>query len=144
MKSLMFPLNQAIKTYAWEKPFTKLIAIARRMELKIVLKSSYLRGIYMTFMLFTTRMALFCTMLSTALLYGAGNITATRVFVASAYFNILSLIMSQMFVRSFVEIAEALVAIKRLQRFLEYDEKNEIANEFSGGNDVNGNANNVT
>lgn len=113
------------------------------MELKILVKSAYLRGVYMTFMLFTTRMALFCTMLSTVLLYGADNITASRVFVASAYFNILSLIMSQMFVRSFVEIAEALVAIKRLQRFLEYDEKTENLNDFTG-NDVNGNANNVS
>lgn len=48
-----------------------------------------------------------------------------------------------MFVRSFVEIAEALVAIKRLQRFLEYDEKTENLNDFTG-NDVNGNANNVS
>lgn len=39
-----------------------------------------------------------------------------------SYFNILSQTMSTMFVRGFGEIAEALVAIKRLQQFLMYDE----------------------
>lgn len=73
---------QVIKMYAWEKPFTKLITLARKMELKIVRKSAYVRGLYMTFMLFTTRMALFCTMLSIALLYGADQITAAKVFVS--------------------------------------------------------------
>lgn len=129
--------------YAWEIPFTKLIALARRMELKIVLKNSYVRALYMTFMLFTTRMALFCTMLSIALMYGEENITAAKIFVISAYFNIVSHTMSQMFVRGVAEIAEALVAFKRLQNFLEYDEKNEkgiafIVNGVNGGdaNDV--------
>ena len=109
--------------YAWEIPFTKLITFARRLELKIVLKNSYVRALYMTFMLFTTRMALFCTMLSIALLYGEENITASKIFVISAYFNIAAQPMAQMFVRGVAEIAEALVAFKRIQQFLEYDEK---------------------
>jgi hypothetical protein len=58
---------QVIKMYAWEKPFTKLIKFARKAELKIVTKSSYVRGLYMTFNLFTTRVALFCTLLTMAL-----------------------------------------------------------------------------
>lgn len=41
----------------------------------------------------------------------------------SAYFNIVSQTMSQMFVRGVAEIAEALVAFRRLQNFLEYEEK---------------------
>lgn len=32
---------QVIKMYAWEIPFSKLITYARRMELKIVRKTSY-------------------------------------------------------------------------------------------------------
>lgn len=129
--------------YAWEAPFNKLITMARRMELKIVLKNSYVRALYMTFMLFTTRMALFCTMLSIALLYGAGNITSAKIFVISAYFNIIAHTMSQMFVRGVAEIAEALVAFKRLQRFLEYDEKNEKGVVFVIDG-INGDANDVS
>lgn len=44
---------QVIKMYAWEKPFCALIALARKLELKVVRKSSYIRGIYMTFNLYT-------------------------------------------------------------------------------------------
>ncbi|XP_055306698.1 ATP-binding cassette sub-family C member 4-like [Sitodiplosis mosellana] len=114
---------QVIKMYAWEKPFTKLINYARQMELKIVRKSSYVRALYMTFMLFTTRMAIFCTMLAITVLYGSHEITAAKVFVISSYFGIIAHTMSQMFVRGVAEIAEVLVALKRLQNFLELDEK---------------------
>ena len=112
---------QVIKMYAWEKPFSKLIGLARRMELKIVKKNSYVRALYMTFLLFTTRMALFSTMMAMVLL--GDKLTASKVFVVAMYFNILSQTLSAMFVRGIAEIAEALVAMKRLQRFLELNEK---------------------
>jgi ATP-binding cassette, subfamily C (CFTR/MRP), member 4 len=119
---------QVIKLYAWEKPFGKLITLARKMELKIVKKSSYVRGLYMTFGLFTTRMALFCTMLSMVLL--GEDLTASKVFVIASYYHVISHVMSQMFVRGIAEIAEALVAMRRLQTFLDYEEKEEaISNQ---------------
>lgn len=68
---------QVIKMYAWEKPFGKLIRMARKMELKIVTKSSYVRALFMTFNLFTTRVALFATLLTMAL--GGQQITAAKV-----------------------------------------------------------------
>lgn len=116
--------------YAWEKPFAKLIAHARQMELNIVRKNSYVRGLYMTFLLFTTRMAIFCTMLSIVLLQGSDQLTASKVFVIAAYFNIVAHTMSQMFVRGVAEIAEALVAFRRLQNFLEYEEKDPSGMEY--------------
>lgn len=134
---------QVIKMYAWEKPFAKLIAHARKMELNIVRKNAYVRGLYMTFLLFTTRMALFCTMLSIVLLYGSEQLTAAKVFVIAAYFNIVSQTMSQMFVRGVAEIAEALVAFRRLQNFLEYEEKDLSGMEYMKmlplGLELNGN-----
>lgn len=111
---------QVIKMYAWEKPFCALIETARKLELKVVTKSAYIRGFYMTFNLFTTRMALFCTLLS-MLLFG-NDLTADKVFVFSSYFNILAHTMSGMFVRGFAEIAECMVAVRRLQYFLMYEE----------------------
>lgn len=129
--------------YAWEKPFAKLIAHARKMELNIVRKNSYVRGLYMTFLLFTTRMAIFCTMLSIVLISGSQDLTASKVFVIAAYFNIVALTMSQMFVRGVAEIAEALVAFRRLQNFLEYEEKDFCKLEYmkmtTGASESNGN-----
>lgn len=112
---------QVIKLYAWEKSFKKLTYFARDKELKVIRKSSYVRALFMTFMLFTTRSALYCTMMAVVLL--DGDLTASKVFVISSYFQIMANVMSQMFVRGIAEIAEALVAMKRLQTFLEYDEK---------------------
>lgn len=116
---------QVIKFYAWELPFSRLIASARKMELKIVRKNAYVRALYMTFLLFTTRTGVFCTMLSIVMLYGTDQLTASKVFVISAYFSIVSLTMSQLFVRGVAEIAEALVAMKRLRNFLMLEEKTE-------------------
>ncbi|EFN66324.1 Probable multidrug resistance-associated protein lethal(2)03659, partial [Camponotus floridanus] len=111
---------QVIKMYAWEKPFCAMIELARKLELRVVTKSSYIRGIYMTFNLFTTRMALYCTLV-TMLMFG-NELTVDKVFVVSSYFNILAQTMSGMFVRGFAELAECMVAIRRLQSFLLFDE----------------------
>ncbi|KAF5307736.1 hypothetical protein FQR65_LT06607 [Abscondita terminalis] len=111
---------QVIKMYAWEKPFEKIIRHARKLELKIITKLSYVRGLFMTFNLFTTRVSLFCSLLTVVLLNE--DITAPKVFVLMTYFNSLSQIMSSMFVRGIAEVAEAMVAVKRLQEFLLNDE----------------------
>ncbi|XP_052133191.1 ATP-binding cassette sub-family C member 4-like [Frankliniella occidentalis] len=58
---------QVIKMYAWEKPFNKLISEARRDEIKELLKVYMVRGVFMTFMMFTTRVALFSTLVTYAL-----------------------------------------------------------------------------
>ncbi|XP_003699290.2 ATP-binding cassette sub-family C member 4 isoform X1 [Megachile rotundata] len=132
---------QVIKMYAWEKSFCALIETARKLELRVVKKSSYIRGIYMTFNLFTTRMALFCTLIS-MLLFG-NELSADKVFVFSSYFNILAHTMTGMFVRGFAEIAECLVAVRRLQHFLMYEEFQEntfALNKFAAS--VNGSINN--
>lgn len=131
---------QVIKMYSWQKPFANLVSMARKMELKIIRKTSFVRALYMTFMLFTTRAAVFCTMLAIVLLYGSDQITADKVFVISSYFSIIAMTMSQLFVRGVAEIAEALVALKRLQNFLELDEKQtkQIDNGVSGHHNTNG------
>lgn len=127
---------QVIKMYAWEKPFANLISVARKHELKTIRNTSFLRALYVTFLLFTTRAAIFSTMLAITLLYGTDQITPDKVFVISAYFNLISMLMIQLFVRGVAEIAEALVALKRLQHFLLLDEKEteSICNGFNGEN----------
>lgn len=134
---------QVIKMYAWEKPFCALIETARKLELQVVSKSAYIRGIYMTFNLFTTRMALFCTLIS-MLLFG-DELSIDKVFVFSSYFNILAHTMSGMFVRGFAEIAECLVAVRRLQYFLMYEEfqdNGHILSNFTTS--INGSINSIS
>ncbi|KAL0104958.1 hypothetical protein PUN28_016534 [Cardiocondyla obscurior] len=118
---------QVIKMYAWEKPFCAMVELARKLELRVVTKSSYIRGIYMTFNLFTTRMALYCTLVS-MLMFGS-DLTADKIFIVSSYFSILAHTMAGMFVRGVAELAECMVAIRRLQGFLMLD-------EFQGSNIV--------
>ncbi|KAG8228792.1 hypothetical protein J437_LFUL006671 [Ladona fulva] len=111
---------RVIKMYAWEMPFARLIAEARRTEIDVLRKVSFIRGLYMTFNLFTSRMALFCAI---AAYVSFGNIvSADKVFVVSSYFIILSFTMSGIFVRGVAEVAEANVSIGRLQKFLLLDE----------------------
>ncbi|XP_051166811.1 ATP-binding cassette sub-family C member 4-like [Leptopilina boulardi] len=115
---------QVIKMYAWEKPFCALVEIARKLELKIVTKSSWIRAIFMTFNIFTTRVALFATLL--AMLLYKEQLTADKVFVFSSYFAVLAHTMTSMFVQGYAEIAECLVAVRRLQHFMMYDEYQEL------------------
>ncbi|XP_051166278.1 ATP-binding cassette sub-family C member 4-like [Leptopilina boulardi] len=115
---------QVIKMYAWEKSFCSLVKIARKLELKIVTKSSYIRGIYMTFNVFTTRIALFSTLLT--MILNKEPLTADKVFVFSSYFTVLAQTMTNLFVRGVAEIAECLVAIQRLQHFMVYEEFQEM------------------
>uniref|UniRef100_A0A182JYC3 Uncharacterized protein n=1 Tax=Anopheles christyi TaxID=43041 RepID=A0A182JYC3_9DIPT len=109
-----------IKMYAWERPFAKLISQARRKEMKEVLKSGYLRALYMSFQLFTTRAAILGVML--AFIAFDEDITAAKVFVAASYLSNVSYTMAGLFGRGIAELGEGLVATRRLQRFLEYEE----------------------
>lgn len=116
---------QVIKMYVWEKPFAKMVSLARKLELREVIKTSYIRGLFMTFQITTTRIAMFGT-LTTLVLFG-NKLSADKVFVFQAYFTALAFSMSMQFVRGVAEIAETLVSIKRLEEFL-------MLEEFQGNN----------
>lgn len=119
---------QVIKMYAWEEPFARLIAIARRLEIEQILKNAYVRGLHMTFNLFITRMALFCTVLAIILIDGSQEIPVSKMFMISYLFAAISHAMCQTFVRGLAECGECLISFKRLQMFLEYDEKTRPTN----------------
>lgn len=123
---------QMIKMYAWEKPFATLVSSIRRLELKVIRKTSNLRGLYTVFVLCTTRMAVFCTIVAILTLYGAHEITADKVFVIFAYYHCIAFNFSRMFVRGVAEIAEVHIAIKRLESFLELPEKETNAIAVNG------------
>lgn len=90
---------QVIKMYAWELPFARLIATARKLELKTLLQNAYVRALYMTFSLFTTRMALFCTILAILTMYGHENIRVSKIFMISYLFSAISHAMYDQFMK---------------------------------------------
>lgn len=126
---------QILKMYAWEKPFAKLIAYVRKVELKVIRKANYIRGLTLTMMLFTNRIAVSAIMLGIVLLYGPDQLTAARIFAVATYFNILGNMMSLRVPRAIGEGAEVLVSIRRIQQFLELEEKK---TESGSGSHENG------
>lgn len=76
-----------IKMYAWEKPFQAVVAEARRREIKQIRYASYLRGFYLSTMVFTERSTLYITIAAGVFLGSA--VTADVVFSMAQYFNIL-------------------------------------------------------
>ncbi|XP_014467782.1 PREDICTED: probable multidrug resistance-associated protein lethal(2)03659 isoform X2 [Dinoponera quadriceps] len=111
---------QAIKMYTWEKPFSALIEMARKREIDVIRATSYIRGVTMSFIIFTTRMSLFITVLVYVLF--DNKITAEKVFMVTAYYNILRTTMTVFFPQGITQTAEAMVSIRRLQKFMMYDE----------------------
>ncbi|XP_075236428.1 ATP-binding cassette sub-family C member 4-like [Lycorma delicatula] len=111
---------QVLKMYAWEKPFSKLVMAVRKIELSLISKTTFLRGLFMTFNVTTTRISLVATLL--AIILSGDHLTADRVFVITAYLGTLTQTFSGAFVRGFAEISECIVSIQRLQTFLMRDE----------------------
>lgn len=66
-----------------------------RREIDVIRATSYIRGVTMSFIMFTTRMSLFITVLVYVLL--DNKITAEKVFMVTAYYNILRTTMTVFF-----------------------------------------------
>lgn len=86
---------QVIKMYAWEKPFSKLIELARKKEVRVIRYVSYIRGILLSFILFTTRVSVFISLVAYFLL--GNEVTAKKAFVITAFYNILRQTMTVFF-----------------------------------------------
>lgn len=74
--------------YAWEIPFQKVVGEKRKEELKEVKTATILRTIFIGFMIFTERSAMFITIL-TFVLFGnvlSANVVSTNWILFSFYF----------------------------------------------------------
>ncbi|KAM3966828.1 LOW QUALITY PROTEIN: putative multidrug resistance-associated protein lethal(2)03659 [Aphomia sociella] len=111
---------QVIKMYTWEKPFADLVAKARKHEIKQIRATSYIRGVLTSFIMFTTRICLFCSILAYVLVNNV--ITAKQVFVITSFYNILRQTMTVFFPQGIAQVAEATISIKRLQNFMLYED----------------------
>lgn len=73
--------------YAWELPFQKVVAEARRLEVKQIRYASYLRGVNVSTMVFIERSTLLLAI--AACVFLGESFTADIVFAMAQYFNIL-------------------------------------------------------
>ncbi|CAH1117973.1 unnamed protein product [Phaedon cochleariae] len=112
---------QVIKMYAWEKSFEKLIKLMRADEIKDLTSASYLRGVFLSCMVFIERLTLFLTVTCYVLL---GNvITADKVFSMAQFFNLLQYGIAILYPMAIAYGAETLISVKRLQDFLLLEER---------------------
>lgn len=118
---------QVIKMYAWEKPFQKVVADFRRREVNALSKCSYMKGFYLSSIVFIERLTLFLTITCFALL--GNSITPDKVFAAAQFFNIMQLVMAIYLQMGISYGAEAMITIKRLQEFLTLGEMEESSIE---------------
>lgn len=106
--------------YAWEKPFSKIVSIARQKEIKVIRYVSYIRGILLSFIIFSSRVSTFTSLVMYALL---GNVvTAQQAFVITAYYNVLRQTMTIFFPQAIGMLAETRVSVKRLENYMLFDE----------------------
>ncbi|XP_050316874.1 ATP-binding cassette sub-family C member 4 [Bactrocera neohumeralis] len=115
---------QVIKMYAWEKPFQAVVGEARRREIKQIRYASYLRGFYLSTMVFTKRSTLYIT-IAAAVLMG-NQISADIVFSVASYYNMLQVVVAIWYPLAVSFGAEALVSLNRVETFLQqegHDEK---------------------
>lgn len=111
---------QVIKMYAWEKPFGKVITYARQREIKVIRFVSWIRGILLSFIMFSSRVSIFTSLVMFSLL---GNVlTAQKAFVVTAYYNVLRQTMTVFFPQAIGMLAETIVSVKRLEKFMLYEE----------------------
>ncbi|XP_008557311.1 ATP-binding cassette sub-family C member 4 [Microplitis demolitor] len=107
---------QVIKMYTWEKPFQQLVSLARKYEIDILTIMSYLRGFNYATFVFTERITLYFTIMAYVL---AGNTpSADIVFSIAQHLNRLQLTMAIYCPQAISAIAESLVSVKRLEKFL--------------------------
>nr|QCO93577.1 ATP-binding cassette subfamily C member 6 [Chilo suppressalis] len=115
---------QVIKMYAWEKPFEQVVALARKNEIKCITSASYLRGVYLSFMVFTERLSLYITLLSYSL-FGY-QVTADIVFPLAQFFNTLQGTLSIIMSNAVSFLAEAMISVQRLEAFMLLDEREDL------------------
>ncbi|XP_041448153.1 probable multidrug resistance-associated protein lethal(2)03659 isoform X2 [Drosophila obscura] len=111
---------QVIKMYAWELPFETMVAYARKKEINAIRHVSYIRGILLSFIIFLTRVSIFLSLVGYVLL--GTFLTPEVAFLITAYYNILRTTMTVFFPQGISQMAETLVSIKRVEKYMQSEE----------------------
>ncbi|XP_041974687.1 ATP-binding cassette sub-family C member 4-like [Aricia agestis] len=116
---------QVIKMYAWEIPFQKVVGDRRKEELKQIKLATILRTIFIGFMIFTERTALFFTILTYILL---GNVlTANVIYPLQQFMNAAQINITLILPLVISFTSELFVSLRRVQEFLDLDDRPDLA-----------------
>ncbi|XP_063867034.1 ATP-binding cassette sub-family C member 4-like isoform X1 [Scylla paramamosain] len=114
-----------IKMYTWEKPFTTLTEAARKSELGVIMETNYYRAVNMSLFLTSSKVIIFVCLLTYVLTDNV--LTAEKVFVTSSLINNVRLVMTLFFPFAIAMGSETLISCKRLQEFLEMEEREDTS-----------------
>ncbi|CAH2056105.1 unnamed protein product, partial [Iphiclides podalirius] len=107
---------EAIKMYAWENAFIRIIGQARKKEMNVIKKMSWLRAVMISCVKLNTKVAIFLSIIS--FLSFQNDLTASKVFVIFSYYDILKYTLVDFLPLAITFTLEAYVSVKRMQEFL--------------------------
>ncbi|CAG9864186.1 unnamed protein product [Phyllotreta striolata] len=111
---------KVIKMYAWENYFAKVVEQSRCEEVKKIRQTQMIKGFTLALIVITERFGLYCSVICYVLL---GNVlTAEKVFACAQLFNSLQLYMCACYPLAMAGYAEAVVSVKRIEKFLLLEE----------------------
>ncbi|XP_023945085.1 probable multidrug resistance-associated protein lethal(2)03659 [Bicyclus anynana] len=113
---------EAIKMYAWENAFAGIIGHARRKEMNVIKKMSWLRAVMISCVKLNTKVAIFLSIIS--FISFGNDLTAAKVFVIFSYYDILKYSLVDFLPLAITFTLEAYVSIQRIQEFLLLKEVN--------------------
>ncbi|XP_045770149.1 probable multidrug resistance-associated protein lethal(2)03659 isoform X1 [Maniola jurtina] len=113
---------EAIKMYAWENAFAGIIGHARRKEMNVIKKMSWLRAVMISCVKLNTKVAIFLSIIS--FISFKNDLTAAKVFVIFSYYDILKYSLVDFLPLAITFTLEAYVSIQRIQEFLLLPEVN--------------------
>ena len=102
--------------YAWEKPMRAVVAATRLKEIHMIRFVSWIKGITLSLMVFSSRISIFTSLVMYVLLQNV--LTAQKAFVVTAYYNVLRQTMVIMYPHAINNIAECRVAVQRIENLL--------------------------
>ncbi|XP_017097852.2 probable multidrug resistance-associated protein lethal(2)03659 [Drosophila bipectinata] len=128
---------QAIKMYAWELPFERIVSYIRKKEVDVNRRRDFITVLHFSLSVFVSRASTFISLVGYAMI--AQVLTSEVAFLIIAYYNILRETMSIFFAMGITQTAEYWVSLKRVQAFLQLEEMDQItAVEDPEENEVEG------
>ncbi|CAG9840910.1 unnamed protein product [Diabrotica balteata] len=110
---------QVIKMYTWEYPFAKLVEYVRGNEIKFITKTSIIRAILMSMAMTLNDVAVAICLVTFVL---TGNpLTASYAFTVTSYYRLLGTL-TYFLPLAVSKGSEMWISMKRIQKFLHYDE----------------------
>ncbi|CAH2056117.1 unnamed protein product, partial [Iphiclides podalirius] len=115
---------EAIKIYAWEKTFTRILGEARQKEMNALKKIWWLRTVMISCSKLNTKVAIFFSIIGYVILHN--DLTAANVFVICYFYESLQYTLVNLLPMAVAFVLEAYVSVERIQEFLLLPEVNNL------------------